>query len=110
MKLILGVLVVLSLATAPAQPAAPSRVLNVAGLNTRQILALDRAHTVVILQGGMLEEHGPYLPAFTDGVLSDQLTKELAAGVVKQRPGWTALVFPPISAGSSGSNEIGKQV
>ncbi len=106
MKLPLGLLVVLSLAAAPAQT---SHVLNVADLNTRQIQTLDRAHTVVILQGGMLEEHGPYLPAFTDGVLSDRLTKELAAGIVKQRPGWTALVFPPVSAGASGSNEIGRQ-
>ena len=45
----------------------------------------------------------------TDGVLSDRLTKELAAGISRERPKWTVLVFPPISAGSSGSNEIGKQ-
>lgn len=89
--------------------ALPAQVLHVADLNTRQIRALDRSHTVVILQGGMIEEHGPYLPAFTDGVLSDHLTKELAAGIAKERPKWTVLVFPPISAGASGSNEIGKQ-
>jgi creatinine amidohydrolase/Fe(II)-dependent formamide hydrolase-like protein len=87
----------------------PAQVLHVADLNTRQIRALDRSHTVVILQGGMLEEHGPYLPAFTDGVLSNHLATELAAGIAKQRPKWTVLVFPPISAGSSGSNEIGRQ-
>jgi creatinine amidohydrolase len=89
--------------------ALPSQVVHVADLNTRQIRALDRSRTVVILQGGMIEEHGPYLPAFTDGVLSDHLTKELAAGIARERPKWTVLVFPPISAGSSGSNEIGKQ-
>lgn len=89
--------------------ALPAQVLQVADLNTRQIRALDRAHTVVLLQGGMLEEHGPYLPAFTDGVLSARLTAELATGIAKQRPGWTVLVFPPVSAGSSGSNEIGRQ-
>lgn len=87
----------------------PAQILQVADLNTRQIRALDRAHTVVILQGGMLEEHGPFLPAFTDGVLSARLTSELAAGIVRQRPKWTALVFPPISVGASGSNEIGGQ-
>jgi len=86
-----------------------AQVLQVSDLNTRQILALDRAHTVVILQGGMLEEHGPYLPAFTDGILSARLTTELADGIVRQRPGWTVLVFPPVSFGSSGSNEIGHQ-
>ena len=87
----------------------PAQVRQVGDLNTRQILELDRAHTVVILQGGMLEEHGPYLPAFTDGILSARLTAELAEGIVRQRQGWTVLVFPPVSFGSSGSNEIGHQ-
>ena len=30
--------------------------------NAAQIRALDRSKTVVLLTGGMLEEHGPYLP------------------------------------------------
>jgi creatinine amidohydrolase len=86
-----------------------AQVLQVAELNTRQILALDRTKTVVILPGGMLEEHGPYLPAFTDGILSERLTTALANGIVVQRPGWTVLVFPPIAVGASGSNEIGRR-
>jgi creatinine amidohydrolase/Fe(II)-dependent formamide hydrolase-like protein len=89
--------------------AAGAQVLRVDDLNTRQIRALDRSTTVVILQGGMLEEHGPYLPAYTDGYFSARLADEVANGVVAQKPGWTALLFPPISAGASGSNEIGKQ-
>lgn len=91
-------------ASAPAS----AQVLHVGDLNTRQIRALDRDRTVVFLQGGMLEEHGPYLPAFTDGILSARLTSALASGVVAGKPGWTALVFPPVSVGASGSNEIGK--
>ncbi|MEP7346155.1 MAG: creatininase family protein [Gemmatimonadaceae bacterium] len=83
--------------------------MHVGTLNTQQIRNLDRDKTVVFLQGGMLEEHGPYLPAFTDGILSDRLTKEVAKGVVAKKPGWTALIFPPVSVGASGSNEIGKQ-
>lgn len=90
-------------------PTLSAQVVRVADLNTRQIRALDRERTVVFLQGGMLEEHGPYLPAFTDGFLSDRLTREVAAGVVAKKPGWTALIFPPVSVGASGSNEIGKQ-
>src|SRR5688572_16284851 len=81
---------------------ASAQVVRVADLNTRQIRALDRNKTVVFLQGGMLEEHGPYLPAFTDGILSDRLTREITAGVVAKMPGWTALVFPPVSVGASG--------
>ena len=88
-------------------PALPAQVRRVAELNTREIGALDRAKTVVVLQGGMLEEHGPYLPAFTDGILSDRLTQELARGVVAKKPEWTALLFPPVSIGASGYNEIG---
>lgn len=104
MRLRLGLL--LACALVPARPLF-AQVRRVAELNTREILALDRAKTVVILQGGMLEEHGPYLPAFTDGILSARLTDELAAGIVGARPGWTVLVFPPVSVGASGSNEIG---
>lgn len=87
--------------------AAGAQIRNVGELNTRQIRALDRARTVVILPGGMLEEHGPYLPAFTDGILSERLTSHIAKAVAASKPGWTVLVFPPISAGASGSNEIG---
>ena len=101
--------VVITLCALLASWTAGAQVLRVGDLNTRQIRALDREKTVVFLQGGMLEEHGPYLPAFTDGVLSDRLTQELAKGVVAKKAGWTALVFPPVSVGASGSNEIGKQ-
>lgn len=87
---------------------AQAQVVRVADLNTRQIQALDRARTVVILQGGMLEEHGPYLPAFTDGILSARLADEVARGIAAEKPGWTVLVFPPISIGASGYNEIGR--
>lgn len=86
-----------------------AQVVRVADLNTRHIRALDRSRTVVILPGGMLEEHGPYLPAYTDGILSARLTTELAAGIARARPGWTVLVFPPVATGASGSNEIGGQ-
>jgi creatinine amidohydrolase/Fe(II)-dependent formamide hydrolase-like protein len=84
-----------------------AQVRQVGDLTTREISALDRTKTVVILQGGMLEEHGPYLPAFTDGILSARLTTALTEGLAQQMPGWTILVFPPVSVGASGSNEIG---
>jgi creatinine amidohydrolase/Fe(II)-dependent formamide hydrolase-like protein len=89
-----------------AATAASAQVLRVGDLNTREISALDRDKTVVFLQGGMLEEHGPYLPAFTDGYLSARLTAEVASGVVAAKPGWKALLFPPVSIGASGYNEI----
>ena len=92
------------------QPArAGAQVVRLADLNTTQIRALDRTKTVVLLPGGMLEEHGPYLPAYTDGILSERLTDELARAAVASKPGWTALVFPQMPAGASGSNELGGQ-
>ncbi len=48
-------------------PATFGQILNVADLSVRDIRELERDDTVVILQGGIVEEHGPYLPSFTDG-------------------------------------------
>ena len=89
-----------------ASPAG-AQVLRLIDLNAAQLRALDRSKPVVLLTGGMLEEHGPYLPAYTDGILSDRLTQEIARSVVAKKPGWTVLLFPQIPFGSSGSNEIG---
>jgi creatinine amidohydrolase/Fe(II)-dependent formamide hydrolase-like protein len=84
-----------------------AQVLRVAELSTGRIRSLDRSKTVVLLPGGILEEHGPYLPAYTDGVLSERLTTEVAEAVVHSKPSWTVLVFPQIPLGTSGSNELG---
>jgi creatinine amidohydrolase/Fe(II)-dependent formamide hydrolase-like protein len=86
-----------------------AQVRSIATLNTQQIAALDRSRTAVFLTGGMLEEHGPYLPAYTDGFLSERLTDEITARLVRDRPGWTALRFPTIGVGASGYNEIGRR-
>lgn len=88
-------------------PSAQAQVLRLAEMNTAQIRALDRSKTVVFLTGGMMEEHGPYLPAFTDGILSERLTGELLKAFTEKKPGWTALVLPAINVGASGYNELG---
>jgi len=85
-----------------------AQVLNVQDLNTRQIRDLDRPRTAVILPGGILEEHGPYLPAFTDGYLSQRLAADVA-NAVAARPGWKALVFPQIPVGAEPYNHLGAQ-
>lgn len=88
-----------------ALPAA-GQVLSVQDLNTRQIRELDRAHTAIVLPGGILEEHGPYLPAFTDGYLSQRMAAEVARAIAA-RPGWKALVFPQIPLGAEPYNHLG---
>src|SRR5215204_2022836 len=98
--LIVGLLVLLSFYSASAQ------IYRVAQMNTDQIRALDKEKTVVILPGGVLEEHGPHLPSFTDGYSNEWITERLAQSIVA-RPGWAALIFPTIPLGHGGANEIG---
>jgi creatinine amidohydrolase/Fe(II)-dependent formamide hydrolase-like protein len=85
---------------------ANAHILDVGELNTEQIQSLDRAHTVVLLEGGILEEHGPYLPSYSDGYQSDFVATKVAGAIVA-RPGWTVLRFPPLPLGAMPANEIG---
>src|SRR5258706_9075051 len=48
-----------------------AQVLRIAEMNTRQIHALNLQKTVVLIPGGILEEHGPYMPSYTDGYADD---------------------------------------
>ena len=98
-----GLLVVLPIAPLVAS----AQVLKLAELNTEQIHALDKDKTIVLIPGGILEQHGPYLPSFTDGYRNERAADELARAVVA-RPGWTALILPTIPLGSGGANEIGE--
>lgn len=91
MRLQNRILIAISLVCAPSLS---TQVRQVGDLKTRGIRPLDHAKTVDILQVGLLEEHGHYLPGFTDGILGDRLTHELTDGDVRQRLGWTVLVCP----------------
>ncbi len=84
---------------------ASAQVLHLAELNTAQVLSLDRPHTVVLIPNGILEEHGPYLPSYTDGYWDEALTQDLARRIVA-RPGWTAVLFPPIPLGTNPANVV----
>jgi creatinine amidohydrolase len=83
-----------------------AQVQQLADMNTRQIQALDRQRTVVLIPGGILEEHGPYLPSYTDGYAIEAYTRTLATAIVA-RPGWTVVVFPQIPLGNDPANTIG---
>ena len=87
-------------------PFASAQIYRVAEMNTEQLRALDRTRTVVLLPGGILEQHGPYLPSFADGYMSERLTATIAEAIVA-RAGWKVLVFPLIPLGVGGANEIG---
>ena len=83
-----------------------AQVFRIAEMNTRQIQALNLQRTVVLIPGGILEEHGPYLPSYTDGYAIDAYTQELAKAIVA-RPGWTVVLFPQIPLGNDPANTIG---
>lgn len=55
-----------------------AQIYHVKDMNTEQIKALDREKTVVLLPVGILEEHGPYLPSFSDGYITERRTENLA--------------------------------
>ena len=85
-----------------------AQIYFVQDMTTVEIAALDKEKTVIILPGGILEQHGPYLPAFTDGYINEALTMEIANSIIK-RPGWKVLIFPIVPLGSGGANEIGRK-
>jgi len=82
------------------------KVFRVGEMNTDDIRGLDKRKTVVILPGGILEQHGPYLPSYSDGYMNEWWTQQLAEAVVA-RPGWSVMIFPTIPLGQSGANDIG---
>jgi creatinine amidohydrolase/Fe(II)-dependent formamide hydrolase-like protein len=76
-------------------------------LNTMQIQSLDKNKTVLLLPGGIMEEHGPYLPAFSDGYWNEKLTDTIAKSLAEQN--WNVIIFPIIPLGNSGANDIGSK-
>ena len=85
-----------------------AQIRNLQELNATDIQGLDLQRTVVIIPGGILEEHGPYLPSFTDGYVNEYLSRHVAEAVVA-RPGWTVLLFTVIPLGDGGANQVGKK-
>jgi len=81
---------------------------RMAELNSVQIKNLDRERTVVLIPGGILEEHGPYLPVYTDGYADRYYTDNLARAIAR-RPGWKVVILPEIPVGFGGANNIGEK-
>jgi creatinine amidohydrolase len=89
-----------------ATRAALGQVIHVASATAAELAAVNHGRAVVLLPGGILEEHGPYLPVYTDGYLNERLTDTLAA-LLNARTGRPVIVFPPVPLGNSGANDIG---
>ncbi len=83
-----------------------AQILNVAELSVRDIEQLDRDQTVVIMPGGIFEQHGPYLPSFTDGYLNEWLADRTAEAIIAEHGG-TVLKFPQIPLGVGSPEDFG---
>ena len=94
-----------SLLTLSSQTAS-AQILDVRELQPSQIAGLDRARTVFLLTGGILEEHGPFLPSYADGYQTEFVATKVAEAIAA-RPGWTVLRFPAIPLGVFPASEIG---
>jgi hypothetical protein len=57
--ILLGLLAFAGVHSACADRPSPARVYQLAEMNTDQIRALDRERTVILIPGGIMEEHGP---------------------------------------------------
>ncbi|WP_420124872.1 creatininase family protein [Longimicrobium sp.] len=90
-----------SVASAFAASPAAAQVLRFAEMDAASIGRLDRARTVVIIPGGILEEHGPLLAVDADGFRNERIAQDVAAAVAA-RPGWTAVILPTVPIGSGG--------
>lgn len=83
-------------------------IFRIGELNTHQIESLDKNNCIVILVGGILEEHGPYLPSFTDGFWNERFADTLAT-ILQSRTNREVILFPTIPLGNSGANDIGSK-
>ena len=80
--------------------------LDVRELNTEQIGRFDRARTVVLLTAGILEEHGPFLPSYSDGCQSEFIATRVADAIAA-RSEWPVLRFPQIPLGAFPASYVG---
>lgn len=82
------------------------KIYTLVEMSHADISQLDKDQTVVLLQGGILEEHGPHLPVWSDGYISMQATKDVAQ-IIADSTDLNVLIFPIIPLGTAGFNGVG---
>lgn len=101
-----AIVLILSFSFLVKEPVA-AQVHRLTEMNTEEINKLNKEKTIVLMPGGILEEHGPHLPSYTDGYVNDYLTEEIAKELHGSKKDWTVLLFPAIPLGVGGGNHIG---
>lgn len=71
-------------------------ILPLAEMTAKEVDALDRAKTCVLLPVSPVEEHGPHLPLGTDFMQADGMARRLCDRI----PDWTFLLHPVVPIGS----------
>lgn len=104
MKKIFHALSLLAATCALAPALAAQVVVDAARANQEQIARLDRARTVVLLVGSILEEHGPHFPVYSDGVRNEAMADSVTRVVLAR--GWSVLRFPVIPLGAHPFNQV----
>jgi creatinine amidohydrolase/Fe(II)-dependent formamide hydrolase-like protein len=75
-----------------------AQVLRIAEMNTQQIWALNLQKTVVLIPGGILEEHGPYLPSTRTAMPMMPIPRTCEGH--RRQTRWTVVLFPQIPLGN----------
>jgi creatinine amidohydrolase len=84
----------------------PPGVHAVEDLTRVQLASLPRDRTLFLLPVGMVEEHGPHLPAGTDNVQLDAEMQALLPALAQRLPGWYVLSLPSLPYGVDGANGL----
>ena len=77
----------------------PTGVHRLEELSSPALDALDRERTVILLTVSPLEEHGPHLPLGVDAFTAQRLAEAVAERLTAARPGWSAVLAPPLYLG-----------
>lgn len=83
-----------------------AQIYDLRDMSADDIRRLPLARTAIVVPGGILEQHGPYLPSYTDGFSNEYIARRVAEAIIA-RPGWVVVMFPPIPLGSGGFNQVG---
>ncbi|HET7039900.1 MAG TPA: creatininase family protein [Gemmatimonadales bacterium] len=99
----IGLVAAVVLSATPART--DGQVRRLEEMSRAGIAGVDRDRAVVLLPGGILEQHGPHLPVFTDGYTSQWFTQRVAEAIVTHT-GRPVLVFPQIPLGVGAPEEF----
>ena len=91
--------------SASGTPAPP--IYRLDELTWPEIDSFDRARTLFILPVGMLEQHGPHLPAGADTLAVVYEANAVAQQVSRASAGWNIVMMPTVAYGHSGANQLG---